>query len=59
MLIITRGAEHDELVSVVRGLTAAMQALTLLTMAAAGPHCTDYTYYSPPRCRARATLADP
>ena len=28
MLIITRGAEHDELVNIVSGLTAAMQALT-------------------------------
>ena len=28
VLIITRGAEHDELVNIVSGLTAAMQALT-------------------------------
>ena len=59
MLIITRGAEHDELVSVVRGLTAAMQAPALLTMDAAGPHCTDYNYYSPLRYRVRTTPADP
>ena len=39
MLIITRGAEHDELVSVVTGLVAAMQALTTTTIPPTGYGC--------------------
>ena len=66
VLIITRGAERDELLNVVRGLTAAMQvSLRVRVRVRVGVRervrvrVRVRVYPSGPRCRARSTRASP
>jgi len=70
VLVITRGAERDELLNVVRGLTAAMQVrlrvrvrvrvrVGVRVRVRVRGRVRFRLYPSRPRCRARSTRASP